>query len=349
MSRSRSRPVGLAVIGAGMASTPHFAALGDLSDAGAVHVVSVHTRDPGRRREAAERLSAHEADDVDAIASDPKVGFVLLLTPPNARMEIVRKLAAAGKPVLMEKPVERSLDAATELVSVMEAAELPLGIVLQHRLKPASRHLAGIVADGALGTPALVRLDVPWWRGQDYYDEPGRGTIERDGGGVLISQAIHPLDLMLSLVGPVESVQAMTATTRLHRMEAEDVAAVGVVFRGGAVGTITATTAAYPGGDEALTIVGDRGTATLSGGGLRISWRDGRAEQHGSDAGSGGGADPMAFDHAAHRAVIADFVDALVEGRPPAITGRSALAAHRLIDAIVTSSERGARVAVADG
>ena len=229
----------------------------------------------------------------------------------------------------------------------MERAGLPLGIVLQHRMKPAAHRLAALMAEGALGAPRLVHLDVRWWRGQDYYDEPGRGTLERDGGGVLISQAIHALDLMLTLAGPVASVQAMTATTALHRMETEDFAAAGLVFAGGATGSVTATTAAWPGAEETMTLVFDAGTATLAGGRFDLAWRDGRSETFGASRGSGGGADPMAFDHGLHRAVIADFAAALVEDRPPAITGRSALAVHRLIDAIATSSALGARVEVA--
>lgn len=349
MTKPVSRPVGLAVIGAGMASKPHFGALRDLTRDGAVRVLSVHTRDAARRQSAAEALGARPAESVQAIAADSEVDGVLLLTPPNARMEIVETLAAAGKPVLMEKPVERTLSAAEELVGMMERANLPLGIVLQHRMKPASRKLAELLAEGSLGAPALIRLDVPWWRGQDYYDEPGRGTLARDGGGVLISQAIHALDLMLSFFGPVAEVQAMASTTRLHRMETEDVATAGLVFADGAIGSVTATTACYPGADETMTAVFDNGTATLSGGRLEVTWRDGRSESFGDALGSGGGADPMAFDHGAHRDVIADFASSLVERRPPGITGRSALGVHRLIDAILTSSDRGERIIVGAG
>lgn len=339
-----SKPVGLAVIGAGMASKPHFSALDDLAREGLVRVVSVHARSSARRHAAADQLHARPAEKVGDIAGDPEVDAVLVLTPPNARTEIIRTLAAAGKPVLMEKPVERTLAAAEELVGLMDAAKLPLGIVLQHRMKPASRRLAEMLDDGALGAPALVRLDVPWWRGQDYYDESGRGTLERDGGGVLLSQAIHALDLMLTLFGRVEEVQAMVGTTRLHRMETEDVATAGLVFANGAIGSVTATTACYPGADETLAGVFENGTVTLSGGRLDVVWRDGRTESSGDALGSGGGADPMAFDHGAHRAVIADFATSLVEQSQPAITGRSALAVHRLIDAIGTSSQRGKRV-----
>ena len=121
------------------------------------------------------------AKDVQEIADDPNVDFAIVTTPPNARREIVEALAAAGKPILMEKPVERTLDAAAELVDLCEELNVPLGIVLQHRARPVAAMLAERLA--ALGPLIAVEVAVPWWRSQSYYAEPGRGTYERDGGG----------------------------------------------------------------------------------------------------------------------------------------------------------------------
>ncbi len=348
MTRSH-KPVRFGVIGAGMAAKPHFAALGDLARLGSARAAAVFSRDPARRSAAAAALAARPAGCVEEIAADADIDAVLLLTPPNARQQIVETLATAGKPILMEKPVERTLAAATGLVETMEAARLPLGIVLQHRLKPAALRLGRLLANGALGAPALVRLEVPWWRAQSYYDEPGRGTFARDGGGVLISQAIHALDLMLSLLGPVAGVQAMAGTSWLHRMEAEDFATAGLAFASGALGSVTATTASFPGGEEVMTVVCDDATAVLAGSRLEVTWRDGRTEAFGDALGTGGGADPMAFDHGPHREVIADFAAAVVDGRAPAITGRSALEVQRLIEAILASSEAGRRLEFPEG
>ena len=128
----------------------------------------------------------------------------------------------AGKQVLMEKPVERSVAAAERIVATCQTAGVKLGVIFQHRFRPASRQLAGLMADGALGALQAVHLSVPWWRPQAYYDEPGRGSFAQDGGGVLLTQAIHSLDLMLSLAGPVEAVSAIATTTGMHRMETED-------------------------------------------------------------------------------------------------------------------------------
>jgi len=153
--------------------------------------------------------------DVDAIAADDSISFVLLTTPPNAREALVSTLAKAGKPILMEKPIERSADAATKLCEICETHDVPLGIMLQHRARPSAQALHKIVDEDTTGPLRAIEISVPWWREQDYYDEPGRGSYERDGGGVLISQAIHTLDLALQFTGPVEDVIALTATSDL--------------------------------------------------------------------------------------------------------------------------------------
>ena len=155
---------------------------------------------------------------LEDILNDQDISAVLLLTPPNARLEAVHALARCQKHILMEKPVERTTTAATAIVERCEAAGVRLGIVFQHRYREASMALHARLEAGDLGEIQTVQLTVPWWRPQSYYDEPGRGTYERDGGGVLISQAIHSLDLMLSLTGLVSEVAAMAGTSGLHSM-----------------------------------------------------------------------------------------------------------------------------------
>jgi predicted dehydrogenase len=287
-------------------------------------------------------MGAEAAASVDAIAADPSVDFVIVTTPPDARTEIVETLGKAGKPILMEKPIERDLAAATSIVETCEAYDTPLGITLQHRARPE-------IADfrqrqDTLGPLISVENNVPWWRPQTYYDEPGRGTYARDGGGVLITQAIHPIDLMLSLTGPVAEVTAMCATSGFHSMEGEDFVVAGMRFENGAIGQLFASTASYPGHGETLTLHCENGSARMDRGKLIIDWQDGRIEELGEMAASGSGADPMAFKSDWHRFVIEDFADALTDKRPPMITGRSALEVHRLIEAIEQSGRDGQRV-----
>lgn len=325
-----------ALIGLGMVSKTYADALSQCADVtlSLVHARSTEAR-AGFLRDWPD-LGAREAGSIEEIAQSD-VDFVLLTTPPNARQDIVATLAAEGKPILMEKPVERDLAAATRVVETCEVAGVPLGIMLQHRARPVVADLRRVLPD--LGSLRMVEVAVPWWRPQSYYDVPGRGSYARDGGGVLICQAIHTLDLMLSLTGPVEEVTSLSATTAFHQMESEDFVSAGLRFAYGAVGHLFATTASFPGKGETITLHGQNGSAHLEAGVLRIDWQDGRSETLGQSAASGAGADPMAFTSDWHRFVIEDFAEALREGHPPMIPGRSALDVHRLIAALERSGK----------
>ena len=327
---------GIGVIGLGMASLPHGKSLEALGDR--VTVRGVFSPSAARRRDFAERFGFPAVERAQDILDDPAISVVLLLTPPNARRELVEALAARGKHILMEKPVERTMAAARDIVERCEGAGVRLGIVFQHRFREASLALRRKLEDGELGEIRAVQLAVPWWRPQSYYDEPGRGSYARDGGGVLISQAIHSMDLMLSLTGPAAEVAAIAGTSALHRMESEDFVGAGLRFENGALGSLVATTACYPGSQETITITGDKGTARLEGGELTIGYLDGHKEHIGETTGSGGGADPMAFPHDWHQRLIEDFLDALDDGREPCPNGRDALEVHRLIDALMLSA-----------
>jgi UDP-N-acetyl-2-amino-2-deoxyglucuronate dehydrogenase len=334
-------PFGIALIGCGMGAKPHALALRELTASGTVSVRGVHARSADARAAFAATHGFPEAASVEALAADPSVHAALIVTPPNARAGIVAAFAKAGKHILSEKPLERTVDAARGIVEICEAAGVTLGVVFQHRFRKASEALAARLAVGAFGGIHMVGVQVPWWREQAYYDAPGRGTYARDGGGVLISQAIHTLDLMLSLAGPVTQVQGLCATTPAHRMEAEDFATAGLRFANGAVGYLAATTASYPGDAESIRLDCARASVVLKSGVLDIHWRDGRREQVGEPAATGGGADPMAFPSDWHRDLIADFAASAQAGRPPRVTGRQALAVHRLIAAIEASSAEG--------
>jgi predicted dehydrogenase len=340
------QPLGIAVIGLGMAAGPHARSLVELQAEGVVDVMGAWSRSAARRERFTATFNLPVTSDLSALLARPGLKAALLLTPPDARESLVEQIAAAGLHILCEKPLERTTTAARRIVATCDAAGIRLGVVFQHRFRAGAERLRALLEAGRLGAIAHVELAVPWWRPQAYYDEPGRGTLARDGGGVLITQAIHQLDLMLSLVGPIAEVAAIAGTTRLHRMESEDLVAAGLVFANGALGSLLATTAAYPGHPERLVITGTEGSATLAGGTLEIAWIDGRIERHGESTASGGGADPMAFPHDWHKAVIQDFAAAIRDNRPPRITGEDALRIHHLIDALLASAREGRRVAV---
>ena len=333
----------IAIIGLGMASAPHAKSLIELNDR--VEVAAAYSLTAERREAFAKAWGLPLRGDLDAIFSDPSVNAVMVLTPPNSHLDLVERAAKAGKHVLLEKPLEISFDRAERLVAAAENAGVKLGVVLQHRFRPVSTALAGLMEEGRLGELVSASAKLANWRPQTYYDQPGRGTKARDGGGVLLTQGIHTLDLLISLAGLPAEVSGYAATTPVHRMETEDLA-VGVVRYGnGALGTIHATTTAYPGLADSIELIGTKGTARIEGTKLLASFHDGFDIEHDDGAlGGGAGADPMAFSHHHHRAVLTDFLDAIDADDParqPKVSGREAV--HRLIDALLRAAESGKR------
>ena len=320
------------LIGLGMAVTPHAKSLQDLKSR--VEVAYAYSPSAERRKKFAERFPFPQCDRLETILEDRSVNAVLVLTPPNTHREIVERCAAAGKHVLLEKPLEISTARAERLVQ--SCKNIKLGVVLQHRFRPAAEKLREMLP--LLGNLVSASAAIPNWRPQSYYDQPGRGTRARDGGGVLLTQGIHTLDLFLSYTGEPAEVKSFVTTTPVHRMETEDLAAAAVRFKNGALGTVHATTAAYPGFPERIELIGTQGTALLEGTSLKMSFSDAQSFEMKTEAGGGGtGADPMAFPHDWHRGVLADFLDSIEQNREPRVSGAEALKVHRFIDRILRS------------
>lgn len=338
-----ARKFGIGIVGVGMAIRPHMLSLQDMADR--VEVRGVYTRTKVSRETFAAEAGFPVADSFDSMLEDPALDAILLLTPANARVEIVRKAAAAGKHVLMEKPAGRTTADAEEIVAICDCAGVKLGVIFQHRFRAASLAMKDLLDGGTLGKMASAFLMVPWWRGQDYYNEPGRGTMERDGGGVMLTQGVHSMDLMLSLTGPVAEVAAVAGTS-MHQMETEDFVGAGLIFANGALGSLMATVTCFPGEQEYMVFNCANATAKLAGGELDVHWHDGRHEKSGEAASTGGGSDPMDFPYDWHMAQIEDFVEAVQTDRQPISNGHTALSVHRLIDALLLSAKTGKREAV---
>jgi UDP-N-acetyl-2-amino-2-deoxyglucuronate dehydrogenase len=322
----------VALVGLGMAVTPHAKSLLDLK--ARVEVAYAYSPSSEGRAKFRERFPFPQCDGLETILDDRSVDAVLVLTPPNTHLEIVSRCAAAGKHVLLEKPLETSTARAEQLVEKM--SNLKLGVVLQHRFRPAAEKLREMLP--RLGKLVSASAAIPNWRPQSYYDQPGRGTRARDGGGVLLTQGIHTLDLFLSFTGEPAEVKSFVTTTPVHKMETEDLAAAAVRFKSGALGVVHATTAAYPGFPERIELIGTRGTAQLEGTSLKVQLLDEKPFEMKTESGGGGtGADPMAFPHDWHRGVLSDFLDAIEKNREPRVSGAEALKVHRFIDRILQS------------
>lgn len=325
--------MGMALVGLGAASQPHLRSLQELSDR--IDLRYVVTRQPHPERLHPYTGPVRQVRALDDALQDPLVQAVLVATPPSTHLEICQRCLTAGKHVLLEKPLELNLDRSAQLVELAKRSGLNLGVVLQHRFREAALVLQQLLDAGRLGSVQAASVRVPWWRSQAYYDEPGRGTLARDGGGVLLTQAIHTLDLFRSLVGVRSVKAAVVRQTRLHTMETEDHVTALLVLDNGAPGDLMATTAMYPGYPETIDIIGTLGSAHLSGANLRVDFLDGAPLTVTSEGGTGSGANMMDFSHGPHRDLISDFIDSILEKRAPRVSGADALKTHVLIDELL--------------
>ena len=337
----------IGIIGLGMALKPHALSLEDL--ASRVEVAAAFAPSRERREAAAKSYGLPVVDAIDAILGDRSIDLVLILAPPWTHLELVQAAAAAGKHILLEKPVEVNAERSAAVVAACERAGRTLAIVFQHRFRPASLKLAELLRAGALGQILSASASIRWWRAPEYFAQAGRGMFARDGGGVLLTQAIHTLDLLLRLVGPAAEVSAYVDTSPLRKIDTEDVVAGAVRYANGATGVIDATTVTFPGYPERIEIGGTKGSAQLEVESLTVNLMSGERIALGGAAAGGGGADPMAFSHEHHCRVHAEFLDAIDARREPMNSGRSALAVQRLIDALLASGRERRPVSVKKG
>ncbi|HVE49566.1 MAG TPA: Gfo/Idh/MocA family oxidoreductase [Casimicrobiaceae bacterium] len=339
------RRIGVGLIGLGMAVKPHLLALADLADR--VDVIGGFSRSPQRRDAFAKQWRLPALASLDDLLDDTRVDAFLIATPPRTHGELALRAARAGKHVLVEKPLDIDYPSAARVVDEVELVGRTFGVVFQHRFREGAIALREKLAAHALGDLVSISASIRWWRSFEYFREPGRGMLERDAGGVLLTQAIHTLDLLLDLVGPAHRVSASCRTSGLREIDTEDIACATVEYANGAVGVIDATTTAFPGHPERIDIAGTRGSAVLAAESLRIDFHDVEPFVFAGSSAGGGGADPMAFSHESHRRLIDDFVVAVLEKRQPQASARSALRVQALIDAMLLSSRESRPVTLA--
>jgi UDP-N-acetyl-2-amino-2-deoxyglucuronate dehydrogenase len=341
---------GFGIIGCGMISAFHARAIADVRGAKLVGCYS-------RRAESAERFAAgHGCSAHQTLASllaDPQVDIVTVATPSGAHLEPAVAAARAGKHVIIEKPLEITLRRCDRIIHECEKHGVKLGVVFQSRFHDSSVWLKRAIDAGRFGRLTVGDAYVKWYRSQEYYDSKAwRGTWALDGGGALMNQAIHSVDLLAWLMGPVVEVQAHTAMLAHRRIEVEDTAVAAVRFANGALGVIEATTAVYPGYLKRIEIHGSAGSAVLEEEDLR-KWdfvklrKEDKAivdAMKQAKSTGGGASDPAAIGHHGHAAQFRDFVDAVRKNRPPAIDGREGRRSVEIILAIYKSAETGKAV-----
>jgi predicted dehydrogenase len=327
------------VIGAGNISATHVRALAGIAG---VTLAGVYGPRLERAQAVADIGGGRGYDSLERMFAAESPDMVIVGTPSGLHGEHAAAAVRHGIHVLVEKPLEITVARVDALIAQASAAGVALGVVFQDRVKPGVRALKAAVDAEPFGRVALIRAQVPWWRPPEYYrDSRWRGTWALDGGGALMNQGIHTVDLLLWLCGPVTRVSGK-AVTRCHDIEVEDTAVAILEFASGAIGTLEATTCAYPGRPRRIEISGAAGTAILDGD------RFAPDVQPAADAPPQNVASPVVSDVSPHRDVIADFIEACRRRRPPVCGGLDGRRSVQLIEAIYASSRLGRPIDVDD-
>src|SRR5688500_18692724 len=286
-----------------------------------VRVCTTVTADKGRAF-AAEH-GAEFVDRYEDVCRHPDVDIVDVCTFPSFRLDVVRACAASGKPVQVQKPISTTVETAREMLEVARSAGIVLGVVSQHRFDRASLFLSSAIRGGRLGKLLQCDAYVKWWRSDEYYARPVKGSWAIEGGGALINQAIHQVDLLLLFAGPVREVSAMWQIGAAHAIESEDIVNAVMRYESGATGVLQAATALWPGYSERVELHGTKGSAIITGDQL-TTWdvKDDVGEAPPLSAGVASGAsDPMAISVDSFERQFLEFGDAIKTGRAPLVSG----------------------------
>ncbi|MHB0876225.1 MAG: Gfo/Idh/MocA family protein [Anaerolineae bacterium] len=336
-----ARSVNLAILGSGLIGSIHAAAIAEVPNARLTVVIDSFE---DRAQQLASKFGVAAEKDLATALKRDDIDAVHVCVPSGLHAKLGTIVAEAGKHVLVEKPIDITLPAARRLVDAAEAHGVRVGVIFQKRFSPPVQRVYNAVQDGTLGN--LIQCDayVKWYRDPKYYtDSPWHGTWSMDGGGALINQGVHMVDLLRWIGGPVRSVLARTRTS-IHPIEVEDQANAVVEFENGALGVIQASTALYPGFPERLDVHGTKGSAVIEGLDLaRWSVMGQPEEIRGADVPTGH-ADPGAIGYKSHVPVIADFANAIIDGREPMVSGRDGLATLEIVMAVYKSAMEGAAV-----
>ncbi|HWQ16014.1 MAG TPA: Gfo/Idh/MocA family oxidoreductase [Roseiflexaceae bacterium] len=342
------RDIGFAIVGTGMVARYH--AKGIAQTPGA-RLVTLVASGPERAAEAAGRFAAPCDYDLEAVLARDDVDAVCVCTPSGLHAQHAIAAARAGKHVLVEKPLALTLADADAMLATAREAGVLLGVALQRRADPAFRAVQAAIAAGELGRMVLGTVSVPYLRTQSYYESAAwRGTWALDGGGALMNQGVHLADLLLWFMGDVAEVQARYDTLA-HAIEVEDCVVAALRFTSGALGAITATTAAAPGFPHRVEVYGDRGGVQIEGEAV-VRWEGGGQQSGLADSApapqaAGAGASPTGISALGHTRLITDMVDAIRTGRQPLAPGEEGRRSLALVLAVYDSARTGMAVRAA--
>ncbi len=341
---------GFGIIGLGMISEFHAQSIEHMKG---VKLVAGFDPVPGRADAFAKKHGCRGYEKIEDFLKDPELDIVTVATPSGLHMDGAIAAANAKKHVIVEKPLEVTPEKCRAIIEACKKNNVKLSGVFPSRYYEASQVMKNAVEQGRFGKIAFADAQIKWYRTQEYYDSGAwRGTWKMDGGGCLMNQGIHAIDLLQWFMGPVAEVSAFIGTVGHERIEVEDTAAVALKFANGAVGTIEGSTSAYPGFLKRIEIMGTKGTAVMEEESL-VKWEFAeeteedkaiRAKFCNANASAGGVSDPSAIGFQGHQRLFEAFVKALDEGTEPEVDGESASKAVQIICAAYESAKKGSPV-----
>jgi len=341
---------GFGIIGCGMIARFHARAIADCRGA---KVVAGFDNVPAAADKFAEETGCKAYHDLKQMLADPEIDVVTIGTPSGAHMEPAIAAARAGKHIIVEKPLEITLRRCDKIIAECEKAGVVLSTIFPSRFHDSSREMKRAIDAGRFGQLTVGDAIVKWYRAQEYYDSGAwRGTWKLDGGRALMNQAIHSVDLLTWLMGPVAEIRAQTAMLAHKRIEVEDVAMATLQFENGALGIVEASTAIYPGYLKRIEIHGSAGSAIMEEEDL-IKWDFAKKRKRDEAilekmaqqvSGGGGAADPAAIGHHGHTRQFQDVLKAIKKKSAPAIDGPEGRRSVEIILGIYKAAETGRAV-----
>jgi predicted dehydrogenase len=339
-----NRKYGFGIIGLGAIAGIHAAAINKIENA---ELTSVYDAIPERALDFSKKYGGKPYNDFEAFLRDTDTDFVTITTPSGYHQDVSIAAANAGKHLIIEKPLEITYERCKKIIDASEKNNVMLSSIFQSRFFDATLKIRQALDKGRFGKLILCDAYVKWYRSQEYYDSGAwRGTKEVDGGGALMNQAIHAIDLLLWFGGNVKEVSCRAATMAHDRIDVEDVLVSTLFFENGAMGTVTATTAVWPGSPKRIEILGTNGSVVIEEEAI-IRWDFDKEEPEDklikesicSKGSNGGSGDPMSISYEGHKRQFMDCIKALETGAKPLIDGHSAAKSVILIEAMYKSAD----------
>lgn len=343
---------GFGIIGTGLIADFHAKAIAQIPNA---KLIGAYNRNSQKAVDFASRFDCNAYDTLEALVSDPEIDVICICTASGAHLEGGLAAIRNGKHCLIEKPLEISVARCDELIDAAKTAGVHLGVIFPSRFHDVNISIKDAVTQGRIGAPVIGNAYVKWNRSEAYYQSAAwRGTWALDGGGALMNQGIHSVDLLQWFMGPVKSVHAFAANRRHKEIEVEDTVVAILNFESGAVGTIECSTASFPGSFKRLEVIGTEGTAIVEENDL-LTWQFAeekpedaviRETHGGKQISQGGVSDPAAISFLGHQKQIEDLLEAIDQGKEPIVNGLEGRKSVQIIEAVYESVRTGKTVSL---